>query len=537
MILLAGFLEVLLKGLVLAGLAVAVGGILFTSAVLRPLTMPGSFGREAGRRVIALVTAGGITVAAGQFLDLLLAPWAFADELGRWPVTEFLATGFARAGLVHAGLALGLAAAGAWLLKSPASRSGWAAMVASAVLLLASGAWLTHAASRLEGAAPLMTVTIFHQLAAAAWIGGVLHLASLWRLLQHHPEAQPAWPDLLARFSLLAIPSVGALAAAGLYLSRHFAGGLEGLVGTAYGTLILTKAAMLAGALTLGGMNFFLVRRWLRRKNRSGVFTHVPALVEAEAGVGLVILLVAASLTSQPPAIDLVSEWATPAQVLEVFAPKAPRLTPPPYREMLTHSRSVLDAFSLPGELERSQSNFNHNMAGLLLLLVGLGAVLDRSGKTRSARHWPLLFLLLAGFLVLFAEPTVWPLGPEGFWSTLIVPEVLQHRLATLLVIGLALLEWRVRVGGLARTRWRFAFPLLCAAGGALLLTHSHTVFATRWAFLIETSHAAIGFLAVLMGLGRWLELRLPPSSGRLPGLLWTACLVLIGTILLFYRE
>jgi copper resistance protein D len=155
----------------------------------------------------------------------------------------------------------------------------------------------------------------------------------------------------------------------------------------------------------------------------------------------------------------------------------------------------------------------------------------------RVARHWPLLFLTLAAFLFLFAEPTVWPLGPESFWTTLIAPGVLQHRLATVLVVALAFSEWRVRVGGLAMTRWRFAFPLLCAAGGALLLTHSHSVFATRSEFLIEVSHAVLGLLALFVGVGRWLELRLPAPSNRAAGLLSAVCLIGVGLVLLFYRE
>jgi putative copper resistance protein D len=114
---------------------------------------------------------------------------------------------------------------------------------------------------------------------------------------------------------------------------------------------------------------------------------------------------------------------------------------------------------------------------------------------------------------------------------------VLTHRLATLLVVGLAVFEWRVRAGPLGGTRWRFAFPLLCVAGGALLLTHSHAVGALKWAFLIEVSHNALGVLAVLMGIGRWLELRLPEAARRAPAGLWLACMTLAGLVLLFYRE
>jgi putative copper resistance protein D len=74
--------------------------------------------------------------------------------------------------------------------------------------------------------------------------------------------------------------------------------------------------------------------------------------------------------------------------------------------------------------------------------------------------------------------------------------------------------------------------------GGALLLTHSHSVQAVKWAYLVELSHNAIGLLAVLVGLGRWLELRSPDAATRrTSGLLWPTCMVLVGLVLVFYRE
>ncbi|MGH8744218.1 MAG: hypothetical protein ACREUY_08080, partial [Burkholderiales bacterium] len=85
--------------------------------------------------------------------------------------------------------------------------------------------------------------------------------------------------------------------------------------------------------------------------------------------------------------------------------------------------------------------------------------------------------------------------------------------------------------------RWRYVFPLLCLTGGALLLTHSHTLLFTKSQFLIEVSHSLLGFFAVMMGVGRWLELRLPPPTNRLPGWIWTISLMMVGVVLLCYRE
>jgi hypothetical protein len=50
-------------------------------------------------------------------------------------------------------------------------------------------------------------------------------------------------------------------------------------------------------------------------------------------------------------------------------------------------------------------------------------------------------------------------------------------------------------------------------------------------------SHAGIALFAVLAGIGRWLELRLPPPAPRLTGVLWTSSLLVIGFLLLFYHE
>ena len=98
-------------------------------------------------------------------------------------------------------------------------------------------------------------------------------------------------------------------------------------------------------------------------------------------------------------------------------------------------------------------------------------------------------------------------------------------------------MEGGVGVGRLTAPRWRFVFPLLCAVGGAILLTHSHAMFNLKSEFLAEVSHAPMGVLAVFLGWGRWLELRLPEPEKRIPGWLWAVSLALIGLILLFYRE
>ncbi len=537
MILLSGFLEVLFKAMILIGMAFSVGGIAFAMAVLRPVqNRPDTERAIAG--VLRLVMAGAALMALCQLMSLMVEPWALADEMGRWPLGAFLKTGFARAGLIRAVLALCLAALSFYVLKHPFSKKAWAAEIITAALLMTSGAWMVHAISRLKDVAPLAACTVLHQLGAIMWIGGVAHLTLLRRRMRESAGVGEEWPPLLARFSPLAMVSVIILASTGIYLAFKYIGDMNGLVGTAYGTMVLTKMAMLGSMLLLGAMNFFSIRLWKRKNDRKGIDQWTPAFSEVEAGTGMIVILAAAALTSQPPAVDVLAGRAGLLEVLNTFAPKMPRLTPQVFRDMLAASASSLDPFSVSGALDRLQSNFNHNIAGLIVLLTGCCAMIDRTGKVRATRHWPLLFLLLGVFLLLFGEPNGWPFGYESFWETLVSPGVLEHRLATVLVFFLAFFEWRVHLGkSPANPGQRYVFPLLCAVGGALLLTHSHAPFVSKWTFLIEVSHNAIGFLAVLLGMSRWLELRLAPPANRIPGFLWNACMIAVGYILLFYRE
>ena len=115
--------------------------------------------------------------------------------------------------------------------------------------------------------------------------------------------------------------------------------------------------------------------------------------------------------------------------------------------------------------------------------------------------------------------------------------EVLQHRLAALLVAGFAVFEWRVRAGGLAGGRAAYVFPIACALGGGLLLTHTHAIGNLKEALLIEISHTPLALAAIVAGWSRWLELRLDPPGNRVFGWIWPVALIAIALSLLLYRE
>ena len=168
---------------------------------------------------------------------------------------------------------------------------------------------------------------------------------------------------------------------------------------------------------------------------------------------------------------------------------------------------------------------------------MGLLAIVHRMGWGRWARHWPLMFLPLAVFMLIRNDPGSWPLGPQGFWEGLAYTEVVQHRLFVVLVVGFGLFECMVRAGRITSSAWAHVFPILCAVGGLLLLTHSHASLNVKEEFLTEVTHAPLGLLALTAGWGRWLELRLPPPEDRWPGRVWAMAFILIGGLLIIYRE
>ena len=114
---------------------------------------------------------------------------------------------------------------------------------------------------------------------------------------------------------------------------------------------------------------------------------------------------------------------------------------------------------------------------------------------------------------------------------------MLQHRVFVLLVVAFAVFEWCVRTGRIHSQLAGFVFPSVCALGGALLLTHTHALTDIREELLIELSHIPLAICAVAAGWSRWLELRLAPPHRLIPAWIWPFCFVLIGIVLLNYKE
>jgi copper resistance protein D len=522
-----GFIDVVLRGLALVGGSVALGGIVFAWAMLGG--GPGVKPDRATARALRLAALGAALSAVAQLSVVTISLGALHATDGGWPLGSFLDTTFARAALIRVLLGAAVALLAFRLTRGVGSRAGWILLGGAGIALVGSSAWVSHAMARLDQRAILLTLDAVHQLAAAVWVGGLVHLVL-------YASRQPRGPGAVdggvaRRFSRLALWSVAALVAAGLALATAYIGDAGALVGTAYGVMVLTKVTLLVVALALAAANRALVRR-LPEVILARQFTR---FVEIEMGLAVTVLFAAASLTSLPPAIDVTADRATLSEVGSRFTPAAPRLASPPLDDLLRTADPLMAPSLRRTDVERAWSEYNHHWAGFFVLLMGILAGLEGAG-VKLARHWPLLFLGLAGLMFVRNDPRAWPLGPAGFWESLTLPDVLQHRMFVLFVVAFAIFEWTVRTGRLHPRPWAYVFPILCAVGGGLLLTHSHAMFNLKEEFLTEVTHAPIGILGAFAGWGRWLELRLPeaaPTARRL----WAACFVGVGLVLLVYRE
>ena len=414
------------------------------------------------------------------------------------------------------------------------------------VPLMVATVWTSHGASRLEHQIPLMLLTGLHQLAVALWIGGMPYL---WLLISSRGTDSTVEDGAavlaVRRYSAMAVVSVVVLVAAGVAMAWVYTQSWSAVYGTAYGVVLIAKSIMLAAVLVLGAGNFLLIRG--QRFNSSPWLLRIGQFSEAEIGIGFTIILAAASLTAQPPAVDLVQNRLTLPEISARMTPQWPSFSTPPVRALppvqsmkaaiQTYAQSPDDANAANNKMEQEWSDYNHHWAGIIVLLAGLLAMLGRWDRARWARHWPLAFLGLAIFLFLRADPEAWPLGPRGFWASFYNPEDLQHRLYILLIVSFVAFEWSVQTKRLRSSKAALVFPAVCALGGALLLTHNHTLGNVKQELLTEISHTAIALFAVFAGWTRWLELR---GSGRgklIAAWVWPMCLMCIGLILLNYRE
>jgi copper resistance protein D len=539
-----GFLTVILRAVILCAQTFAVGGVIFLLLIAHDPTLRSDAWVRPASRVIRW---SALTLAFAHVFFVIVNSLVLTSSIDL-SMREVMGANFVIAG------ALG-AAAGCALFFWPGGLRGPANYftLIPAALMIAATVLTSHAASRMDDRVVLVAMTTLHYLATAAWLGG---LPCLLLVMKNVTDLE-VLARVSSRFSRLAQFSVLLLLGAGIVMSIYYVGSWNAVYGTAYGVMVTTKAIFFLCLIVLGSANYFLVRAMGTRSNDRDTKISLIRFAEAEIGIGLTVILTAASLTSQPPGVDLTQDRVTLHEIAVRFEPRMPRFESPSLDSLSPSSkemrrkaklagRKLPPAFvpggsmlhiNTPGDI--AWSEYNHTWAGVAVLLMGLLALLSRNKYFRWARIWPLMFLGLAVFLFLRADPENWPLGPYGFWASFSSSDVLQHRIAVVLIILFAIFQYRVETNRVKSQAAALVFPAVCALGGALLLTHTHALSNVKEELLVELSHTPLAIFAVVAGWSRWLEIRLPESNHtrRYLAWVWPVCFIAIGLILMNYHE
>jgi putative copper export protein/mono/diheme cytochrome c family protein len=342
-----------------------------------------------------------LSVASGFAWLLLLTSrltgqslWPAMSEGAVWKVlTE---TRFGQDWLARAALALLLAISIKRLLPSRGWPSRWDGVIA--VLLsaafMASLAWAGHGGAN-AGTGGLIQVAAdaLHLIAAGAWIGGLVPFALVMACARR--TGGEAWnataANVTRRFSTFGVVVVMVLVLTGLSNTWFLVGGVPGLVGTAYGQLLLLKIALVLAMVAVAAINrLVLVPRLKDVVGAGHVLGRLRRNGLIEIAFGLAIVAIVGALGTLPPAAHTQVQWPFPAR---------------------------LSAAALNDPSSRTE-------ALVLLTVMTAGTALILLGVLVRRLRWPMLagggiLLLLAlpwlGMFTVKAYPTSFYASPTGF--------------------------------------------------------------------------------------------------------------------------
>jgi uncharacterized membrane protein HdeD (DUF308 family) len=201
----------------------------------------------------------------------------------------------------------------------------------------------------------------------------------------------------------------------------------------------------------------------------------------------------------------------------------------------------------------KAYSEFNHHLAGLLVLLIGFAELLpmtmqDRSPHGSASKRltrrsgWtrlllPTAMLMTGVFLIIWSDHEGWPVGLRTMRETYFGDdwEMIQHKLFGITLLAVGSVEAFRRLGWFHHTGWRLPLPVLAIVGGLSLFLHSHGVHPA--AHKIALHHAVMGTMAVTAGSSKLTSIWRGSNGPRRWELLWGGLVVLIGLQLLIYSE
>jgi putative copper resistance protein D len=242
------------------------------------------------------------------------------------------------------------------------------------------------------------------------------------------------------------------------------------------------------------------------------------------------------------------------AVLLVSSAPKASAEDQPMHADATGHEGMSM-SMDEPAQMDASQqsklladkkeSEFNHHLAGFFVILAGVfilvqGTLLQRWSFLRFA--WPTCFLLSGVFLLVFSDTELWPFGIQSWWYGLTHnPEDLQHKTFAVILLALGIFEVQRVRGVLKSAAARWLFPVLACCGSVLLLFHEHHSAmhgAAHMTTMARVKAEHFNFAATGFGIGVFRGVsEVPTRWQEIFRKLWPLLMILLGVLLVFYRE
>ena len=131
-----------------------------------------------------------------------------------------------------------------------------------------------------------------------------------------------------------------------------------------------------------------------------------------------------------------------------------------------------------PVDPNKAPSEFNHHIAGWALIGVAILVLASQFSPRMKALSYvlPVLFVSVGVFLAVWSDGEIWPRGNLNWlWLIHHDAEARQHKIYSLLLIAIGVIEY-FRMRGTLPKSWRtWAFPALAVIGAGMLLVHDHT--------------------------------------------------------------
>jgi putative copper export protein/mono/diheme cytochrome c family protein len=289
------------------GLLSAFGTIIFRNVVAPKafLRMPAD-GVMAAKRQLTLLTQASNAVALaglGVWLVIQSAGMADADSVmaAFSAVPTVLAkTSFGHVVLLQVAATLVLAAVTA-LRDTPGSQKASLGMTVIAVGLQSGH---SHAFSMQPGPSLLLACDVLHLAGAGAWLGGLVPLLLFVR------AAPPKAAATAARwFSPLGQASIAALVVSAAIQGWVLVASIPGLVGTAYGWLVLVKLVLFGVLLGFAWCNRYRFAPALLRYDPERARLILVRSISVQTGFAVAIVVAAVILSELPPAMHLQAVW------------------------------------------------------------------------------------------------------------------------------------------------------------------------------------------------------------------------------------